>query len=130
MNAARLSPDLPASATATAEPRHEPLRAGAGLALVRRFHAWRGRSGRRYEVSAYEASAAPDYAGVVALAVRRTPDGRLTMLGAVARDSEDVSLVANPAFARADEIHLHLLAENEAERAKVVRDLAGEAPLR
>lgn len=121
------TPSLPVSALAplTGErgALHEPLRAGAGTALVRRFHAWRGRSGRRYVVSAYEPGAAPDYAGMVALAVRRLPDGRLTMLGAVACEAWDAPLASVPAFARADEIHLHLLAEDQEGRAAVVRDL-------
>ncbi|WP_406855408.1 hypothetical protein ABEG18_23190 [Alsobacter sp. KACC 23698] len=105
--------------------RHVALRAGADTPLARRFHAWRGRSGRRYVVSAYEPGSAPDYAGMVALAVRRGPDGGLRVTGAVAHEAGDAPLAALAPFRDADEVHLHLLAEDECARAVAASDLGG-----
>jgi hypothetical protein len=104
---------------------HVALRAGADTPLARRFHAWRGQSGRRYVASAYAPGAAPDYAGMVALAVQRTPDGGLRMLGAVAHEPGDAPLATLAAFRDADEVHLHLLAEDTASRAAAASDLGG-----
>ena len=57
-----------------AGPASAPLAALAGGALAHRFHAWRGRSGRRYIFSVYALGECPDYAGAVIAAVARDGD--------------------------------------------------------
>ena len=100
------------------------LRAGAGLT------SWRGRSGRRYVVGIH-ALDEPDMADVteaVVLAVQRYADGVSELL--------DISVPSSAASRRsrlrwlalmrvrgATEMHVHLLAEDEAERGAVLRDL-------
>lgn len=107
----------------------------AGYAALRakiidseRFCAWRGLSGRRYMASIYRFEDCPDYENVVALAVRRDPDGRRTALAGI--DLGAFPIVAlNGASMRAareqgaNEIHLHLLAETPEARAAAIEDL-------
>ena len=99
-------------------PAHEALRIACGAALAQRFHVWRGASGRRYVVSAYAPSTVPDYRDVIALAVGRGRDGRLAILGAAITGDDPMSL-----FPGAEEIHLHLLAQDPAARRAVLADL-------
>lgn len=99
-------------------PAHEALRIACGPALSQRFHVWRGASGRRYVVSAYAPSAVPDYRDVIALAVGRGRDGCLAILGAAVTGEDPMAL-----FPGAEEIHLHLLAQDPAARAAVLADL-------
>jgi hypothetical protein len=92
-----------------------PLRSAAEAGLAERFHGWRGRSGRRYVVSVYAADQAPDYADAVVLHVARSGHGRRI-----------VSVGIGPrgvAPAGVDEVHVHLLARDDMERAAVVDDL-------
>jgi hypothetical protein len=100
----------------------EPLGSLFPVGLARRFHRWKGRSGRRYIVSVYPASSAPDYAEAVVIAVRRTPAGRHILgVAAVEPGRERPALPAE-----ADEIHFHLLAEDPGSRRAVAEDLDGE----
>jgi hypothetical protein len=116
----------PPPAPSTAPP--SPLR-GPAVLDNERFCAWRGRSGRRYVTSIYGFDACPDYEHVVALAVRRAPDGSRTALCGV--DLGAFPLVALHGEAMkaareqgANEVHLHLLAETSAGRAAAIEDLA------
>jgi hypothetical protein len=103
-----------------APPRCEQLSSTAGTVLAGRFHVWKGRSGRRYVVSAYAPDCVPDYADVVMLAVRRTPEGPRLIAGAVREDAGADDELRAP---EADEVHLHLLATDAAARAAVLGDL-------
>ncbi len=104
-------------------PRSEPLGAVAPAGLEGRFHAWRGRSGRRYVVSVYPAGAAPDYSEAVVIAVRRVGSLRVILaVGAVEPGGAPAAVLA----AGADELHFHLMAPDAQARAAVAADL-GEA---
>jgi hypothetical protein len=81
-------------------------------ALTRRFHFWRGASGRRYPFSVFEPGRLPAYERAIALFVRR--DGRVV---GVAAGLSDKTVLA------ADEVHVHL-AENGAALAAAFRDLS------
>ncbi len=111
---------LPARTTCSGRnpPAHEALRIACGPALAQRFHVWRGTSGRRYVVSAYAPSTVPDYRDVIALAVGRGRNGRLAILGAAVTGEDPVAL-----FPGAEEIHLHLLAQDPTARRVVLADL-------
>ena len=112
-----LPPARPAGASRV-PPAHEALRIACGPALAQRFHVWRGTSGRRYVVSAYAPSTMPDYRDVIALAVGRGRNGRLAILGAAVTGEDPLAL-----FPGAEEIHLHLLAQDPAARRAVLADL-------
>jgi hypothetical protein len=92
-----------------------PLAAATEVGLAERFHAWRGRSGRRYVVSVYPAESAPDYRDAVVLHVVRCGSlRRLASLGIAPRGAVPSEI---------DEIHVHLLARDDGERAAVIADL-------
>jgi hypothetical protein len=99
------------------------LRSARSCGLATRFLAWRGRSGRRYVVSAHGRRALPDFAEAVLLAVAVDPTGGLRLLGV--RTSEE-GLEGWAALADADEIHVHLLARSAETRAGVAEDLGGD----
>ena len=103
-------------------PRSEALDSVTPAGLEGRFHAWRGRSGRRYVVSVYPAGAAPDYAGAVVLAVRRRGAERTVLAVAAVEPG-----MPAPAFppGEVDELHFHLLAPDAKARATVADDLGG-----
>lgn len=101
----------------------QPLRSADACGLATRFHAWRGRSGRRYVVSVHRRGRLPDFADAVLLAVRCDPLGAMTLLGV---RSTDDGLGGWEALTLADEIHVHLLALRPAERRRVVEDLRDE----
>lgn len=108
----------------------------AGYAALRnraadaeRFCAWRGLSGRRYVTSIYRFEDCPDYEHVVALAVRRDPDGRRAVIAGIDLGAFPIVALngATMSAAReqgANEIHLHLLAETADARAAAIDDLA------
>ena len=110
---------------------HEaPLASLHGSAVSRRYHAWRGASGRRYVVSVFpvDASAAdhglPAFDGFVLLAVAR--DGRgLFARDVLAIETEcDRSAAIGSALAHGvTEWHIHLLAEECGRRRAVAADL-------
>lgn len=112
--------------------REERLRSTTGLRQAAPMTSWRGASGRRYVVGIQPdlGAAAAEMDGAVLIAVQRAGDGTASVV--------DVA-IAEPGSTRrsrlrwlalmrtrgATELHVHLLAEDEAERAAVRRDLAG-----
>jgi hypothetical protein len=88
-------------------------------ALARRFHFWRGASGQRYACSVYAADSVPVFDRFVALFIRRAGEAR--DVAAV-----DVALDPSRVPADCDEIHLHLVGDDEA-LAAAYRDLAALA---
>ncbi len=115
--------------------REEPLACLREQAIAGRFHAWHGRSSRRYLATIYHidhedpAACLPDLGPAVLLAVSRRAGAR-TIVGsmAVERGSDWAQAVAR-LHGRADEWHVHLLAPDRAARAAVLADLHGGADL-
>lgn len=115
--------------------REEPLRSTASLrgtpALV--LSAWRGRSGRRYVVGIHELAEPEldDMGEAVVMAVRRDAAGHGELVSVAAAGESPRERLARNWVARArtrgaTEMHVHRLAEDEAERRAVVADLAVE----
>jgi hypothetical protein len=90
--------------------------APAHPALSRRFHFWRGASGQRYACRVYAPDGVPDFDRYVALSIRRDGEKRTVL-------AVDVALDRGPPMAEADEIHLHLPAD-DASLAEAFRDLS------
>lgn len=114
--------------------REERLRALSGLRRGPALTSWRGASGRRYVVGvhAVEPAVMEDATEAVVIAVERSGDGvaRVVDVAAPAAGTTRRSRLRWLALARtrgATEMHVHLLAEDQAERDAVVRDLAGVA---
>ena len=88
-----------------------------------RFCYWYGASGRRYIHSIYPAGSCPPLPGAVFIAVKRT--GTLRTALATGRFSVFWDLGAACDLARgADELHVHLLAHDDAEAEAIAADLA------
>lgn len=113
--------------------REERLRTTAGLRGIPALplSAWRGRSGRRYVVGIHElAEPDPDdLDAAVVMAVRRDADGTgalvcVTCAGDDPREPLTRSWLAVARHRGANEMHIHRLAEGEAERRAIVADLA------
>lgn len=107
--------------------REVPLRVNAGGSTGLGLSAWRGQSGRRYVVAVYgiEHACAVEAPGSVIIGVRREASGIARIVGAGHRGS----VFDGAALARADgatEIHLHNLADSDAEREAIVEDLVGD----
>ena len=89
-----------------------------------RFWYWRGTSGQRYIHSIYEAHSCPPLPGAVYVAVRRVGNDREAL--AVGRFPSFLDAFSTTAAGlAADEIHVHLLARNEAGAKAVLADLEG-----
>ena len=111
--------------------REERLRATAGLREPPALTSWRGKSGRRYVVGIHPASETEiaDLTDAVLIAVQRAGDGTAEVLDVAApgpRTSPRQRLrwLASMRSRGATELHVHRLAESEAERRAVVADLA------
>ena len=109
--------------------REEPLACLRDQAITGRFHAWHGRSGRRYLATVYPidhnepAASLPDLGPAVLMAVSHGHSGRaITGALVIERSSEWIRAVAR-LHARADEWHVHLLAADRAARTAVLADL-------
>ncbi len=122
----------PASASGLAV--HAPLAGLAGTDLSRRFCYWRGSSGRRYLFSVFPlgqgrcADRCPRFeqAVVVAVAHRRDGDRQILFIGETGRHPDlffEGGRLHRAIAAGANEIHVHLLAEDVRARAAIVRDL-------
>jgi hypothetical protein len=87
-----------------------------------RFWYWRGASGRRYIHSVYPADACPPLPGAVYVLVKRTG----TLRTALAAGRLSVWSGSPPAGADsgACELHVHLMAESDAEAEAILADLA------
>ena len=124
-------PPRPAAANA-------PLASLAGGALASRFHAWRGRSGRRYICSVFAVldmateTEFPNYSDAVIIAAAAEENGRRRMI-AIGQSGSNGAWFGHSAFARmaisagATEWHVHLLAASRAARHAVRCDLEAAA---
>ena len=89
-----------------------------------RFWYWRGISGQRYIHSIYGADSCPPLPGAVYVAVRRVGNSREAV--AVGRFPSFLDVFSSAVTGLAgDEIHVHLLARNEADAKVVLADLEG-----
>ena len=93
-----------------------------------RFYFWRGASGQTYVHTIHSLVTCPPVTGACYVLVRRLPDGRPS-IRAVGRTTGACDTL-NLAHIRqlgaslgADEVHLHLLADTDARRARVEFDL-------
>lgn len=107
---------------------------------MRRFHAWSGRSGRRYVCSVFPAefeqpgAGLPDFTGALVLAVGIAADGLRSPLALHdSGDGEAAGLdrrrmfLATAQAQGAGEWHVYLLATEAEHRRLVMADLAGTA---
>lgn len=101
-----------------------PPQALAAVGLAGRFHAWRGISGRRYLATVYPASASPAYEGAVVVLARREADGTRVAVWAGRAPGSERALARLAQMKRASEVHVHLTAENDEQRAGVAADFA------
>ncbi|MGF7160658.1 hypothetical protein FHS85_002289 [Rhodoligotrophos appendicifer] len=94
-----------------------------------RFWYWNGASGRAYIHSVYRLGECPPLPGAIYIAVRRDASGRRTVC-AISRFSSAFDGLASllpSGLARrfgVNEVHVHLLAETEAEIDEVIADLS------
>jgi hypothetical protein len=109
-------------------PADEPALVCSEAAFAQAFHYWRGASGRRYLHSVYSLIGCPALPRANYILVRRFDDGRRVALAFGQTKDDAVSL--NLAHLRhegaksgANEVHIHLLAENSDDRALVEADL-------
>ena len=113
-----------------------PLRGLAGSELARQFRYWRGRSGRRYLFSIFplpptrrDIADVPAFENAVLLAVAGGLGAGGTILAAIDADRWPdpgaVLPLAEAVAGGADELHVHLLTCDAAERAAIRFDLAG-----
>ncbi|XSG81960.1 MAG: hypothetical protein ACPW61_12940 [Methyloligella sp. ZOD6] len=112
----------------TVGPADEPALVCAEEAFRQAFHYWRGASGRRYLHSVYSLIGCPALPQANYILVRRDEDGSRTPLaiGETTGDASSLNLAAlrhQGAKLGANEVHIHLLAETDAERADVCDDL-------
>lgn len=105
----------------TASPTRENLAVARALGLEGRLGAWRGISGRRYIVSTISLDRLQDIGSAVFIAVRRDATGRSHVSAVVSGEGADA--VADPRFHAADAVDVHLLAETDAARGRMVADL-------
>lgn len=90
------------------------------------FHLWRGRSGRRYLVAVHQGELEPAENSVVLLVTidngMRHICGTLSFGQLDANAGQRLRLAATAAGVH--EVHVHLLAQTESERAAMMRDLS------
>lgn len=96
----------------------------AAAGFAERFHGWRGLSGRRYLATVHQAGAAPAYEGAVIVLARREADGTRVALWAGRSPGSPDALARLARMKKAGEVHVHLIAEREEDRAAVAADLA------
>ncbi|WP_051439761.1 hypothetical protein [Methylobacterium sp. 10] len=108
------------------------LRGTPALALS----AWRGRSGRRYVVGIHELAELEldDMGEAVVMAVRRDSTGigeliAVAAAGSSPRERLTRNWIARARHGGATEMHVHRLAEDEAERCEIVADLRVDRPM-
>lgn len=110
------------------EPLHEPALVCREGAMLEQFHYWRGASGRRYLHTVFALIDCPEMPKANYILVRREADGsrRPIAFGQTVDDAGSLNLAhlrRRGARLGANEVHVHLLAENAAERTRVECDL-------
>ena len=115
--------------------REERLRATVGVEGSLSLSSWRGRSGRRYVVGihGFTEIGVEDLVGAVLIAVRRDSLGIARVMdvacGTTMGDATGQEELARTSWLEAmkqrgaQEVHIHLLAADEAERSEIAQDL-------
>ncbi|MFC5482398.1 hypothetical protein [Microvirga aerilata] len=110
--------------------REERLRATAGLRSSSTLSSWRGRSGRRYIVGVHPLTETEllEVTDAVILAVRRDRSGAGLIVDAAMAAAEPAEQTRMRWLAKvqglgATELHIHRLAETEADRRAIFEDL-------
>jgi hypothetical protein len=98
------------------------------VASADRFYFWRGASGQTYVHTIHSLIACPALTGACYVLIRRMPDDRpsIRAVGRTTGTCETLNLAhirQLGASLGADEVHVHLLADTEARRARVEFDL-------
>jgi hypothetical protein len=109
-------------------PADEPALVCSEAAFAQAFHYWRGASGRRYLHSVYTLIGCPALPRANYILVRRYDDGSRVALafGQTKDDAATLNLAHlrhEGAKCGANEVHIHLLAENADARVLVEADL-------
>lgn len=107
---------------------NEPAAVCRERTLTQPFHYWRGGSGRRYLHTVFSLIDCPEMAKANYILVHRGPGGarRALAVGQTVADAASLNLARlrhQGARLGANEIHIHLLAEDHAERDAVAADL-------
>ena len=107
---------------------NEPALVCSEAPFAQAFHYWRGASGRRYLHSVFSLIACPALPRANYILVRRLDDGRRVALsfGQTKDDAASLNLAHlrhEGAKIGANEVHIHLLAEDSEGRALVEADL-------
>ena len=110
--------------------REERLRATAGLRSSSTLSSWRGHSGRRYIVGVHPLALSEllDVTDAVLLAVRRDEAGTahvgdVAMAGAQPSQETRTRWMAKVQSLGASELHIHRLADSDAQRRAILEDL-------
>ncbi len=109
-------------------PAPEPVALGMPQDLPARLHFWRGASAKRYVHTVYSLIECPPLPKAMYLLVHRSKDGRREVLhvGSGESDAPTLNLARirqRGAQLGANEVHVHFLAETEAQRRLVTCDL-------
>ena len=125
--------DMRSERTRRPDVREERLRATTGLRGALELSSWRGRSGRRYVVGIHPFSESEilDVTDAVVIAVSRDGEGIARVVdvaaaGVQVRPASRRSWMKKARERGATELHVHRLANGEAERAAIIGDLREE----
>lgn len=104
-----------------------PSSASEALTLGSRFHYWTGRGGKRYIFSVYQAGTCPPLPGAVYVIAKRGLDGNRFPL-AIGRfpalwESASRQAAKLLKSSGGDEVHVHLLADDDQSAEEIVCDL-------
>ena len=107
--------------------KNSPSSASEALTLGGRFHYWTGQNGKRYIFSVYAAGSCPPLPGAVYVIAKKGHDGSRFPL-AIGRfpalwESASRQAARLLKSSGGDEVHVHLLADDDRRAEEIVRDL-------
>ncbi len=110
---------------------NEPARICIDGLTAQDFHYWYGKSGERYLHTVYSLFDCPELPQANYILVKRLEDGRRISLkiGQIIEESESLNLAFlryHSACLGATEIHIHMLADADAQRDMIEQDLLAE----
>ena len=118
-----------ARTAALSQPTPAKPASSAGATPATDFKFWVGASGRRYVHTIHTLLTCPEVPNANYILVRRREDGRRTVLriGCLSHDAPSLNLAEirqDGATLGANEVHVHLIAETEAQRRFIELDLS------